>query len=114
MTSQQFSKEQQKEIAANILIQLGGRRFKMMTGAKNFLYGDGDLRMDLRSNKAKVNRLLITYDQGSDTYTMYFYRGVLCRKTFDYKVTREQTFEDVYSDQLQSIFTSVTGMYTKL
>ena len=113
-TANKYTPEQQKQIAATILTQLGGRRFTAMTGAKNFLYGDGWLRMDLRKNQSKANRLEITYNGGSDSYTVKFYKFTISRKTFDWKETHVQIFEDVYADMLQDIFTDVTGMYTKL
>ena len=103
-------------IYETILQQLGGRRFQVMTGTKNFVYDSKEpnfLRMDLQRNKSGANRLKITLD-ANDTYTMHFYKGSLCKKTFDYKMTKQQTFEGVYCDMLQDIFTKVTGMYTSL
>ncbi|MCB0374898.1 MAG: hypothetical protein KDD04_03170 [Sinomicrobium sp.] len=107
------TKEEQKQIAVTILAQLGGRRFMAMTGSKNMLYDANWLRMDLAKNKSGANQLRITL-QDNDTYKMEFYRFTLNRKTFDYKITEKANFEGIYADQLQSIFTEVTGMYTSL
>jgi hypothetical protein len=109
------------EIAITILKQLGGNKFIAMTGAKNFLHADVTesnpnawLRMDLPTNRAKVNRLKITL-QDNDTYTMHFYRMVLGKSTnWTPKISNEQTFDGVYDDMLQDIFTNVTGLDTHL
>ncbi len=106
-----------KEICNTVISQLGGNRFIVMTGSKNFVYSYKEeefwVRMDLTRNKAGVNRLKITLNW-DDTYTMYFYKGTNCNKTYEYKITKEQTFTGIYCDQLQEIFTQVTGLYTSL
>ncbi len=106
--------------AANILEQLGGKKFIAMTGSKNFLYEDATetnatpwLRMDLASNAAGVNRLKISLNS-TDTYTLHFYRQTISKKTLDVTISKEQKFENVYFDMLQSIFTQVTGLRTSL
>lgn len=103
-----------------ILQQLGGRQFIAMTGSKNFVYENASdknpdpwFRMDLSQNKAGVNRLKVTL-KASDTYTLEFYKMTMNRKTFECKISKQQIFEGVYEDQLQSIFTEVTGLYTRL
>lgn len=97
------------EVANTILKQLGGNKFIAMTGSKNFLGGENSLTMTLTRNAAKAKYLKITLDP-SDTYSMEFFS--MKTKTFE-KVTKEN-FEGVYCDQLQDIFTSVTGLYTHL
>ena len=97
------------EIAKTILSQLGGNKFIAMTGSKNLGAGENYLSMHLTRNAAKAKYLKITLDP-SDTYTMEFYS--MKTKTFE-KVTKAK-FEGVYCDQLQSIFTEVTGLYTSL
>lgn len=108
-----------QEQATITIEQLGGRKFIAMTGSKNFLRGEVSetnpkpwLRMDLSKNNAGANRLKITLE-ANDTYTLEFYKMIICRKTFDCKISNQQTFEGVYSDMLQNIFTQVTGLYTK-
>ncbi len=104
--------------AVTILQQLGGNKFLVMTGAdKLCAAGRTDtnpnpwLRMDLRRNKAKVNRLKITL-MPTDTYKMEFYKQVLV--DWEPVITNEQVFEMVYGEDLQTLFTSVTGYYTHL
>jgi len=96
-------------IAQTILEQLGGRRFIVMTGAKNLLAHEDALSMRLPGNmcRQRINYLKIVLDP-SDTYTMEFGR-VWGSK---YKVI--ETVEGVYCDMLCDIFTSKTGMETSL
>ena len=108
-----------KSAAQEILKQLGGNKFIAMTGSKNFLVDGNTLRMTLVTNQSKANRLWITLDE-SDTYTMKFFKftpGRLNKKTFEYIESKEleiETLEGVYCDQLQKIFTDITGMDTTL
>lgn len=106
-------------VADIILEQLGGNRFAVMTGASNFLSDGNKLCMTLPRNMSKANRLHITLTP-DDLYTMRFFRytpGRLNRKTWKFtedKVTEIKTVNGIYCDQLQEIFTQVTGMYTHL
>ena len=106
------------EEAYTILVQLGGRRFLAMTGSHRLLQAGRSahnpnpwLRMDLAENQGQANRLKITY-MPNDLYKMEFYHMRLAGA--DPIVTHEQTFEDVYYDSLQEIFTRVTGLLTSL
>ena len=71
-------------------------------------------------NGSKANRLYITLDEMTDTYTMRFFRYTAPRmntKTFTFtseKVKEIHEVSGVYFDQLQPIFTSVTGFDTHL
>ena len=106
-------------IAETILEQLGGNKFVVMTGAKNFISDGNTLRMTLPKNMSKANRLYITLD-ADDTYTMRFFKftaGRLNKKTFEFtedKVKEIRTVNGVYCDMLQDICTETTGMYTHL
>jgi hypothetical protein len=95
-----------REVANEILNQLGGSRFIAMTGAYNFVTDGKDLTMKLRTNQAKATHLKIELDD-MDTYPMTFYA---CRK--EIKVVKE--VKGVYNDMLQKIFTNVTGYETRL
>ena len=96
-----------KQIAATIKQQLGGARFCIMTGAKQFSYSeDGSLNFRIPRTK-NIRAIRITLD-ADDTYTMTFFS---IRK-LDCKVVHEVS--GVYCDQLQSVFTSKTGLYTRL
>ena len=106
-------------VAQTILDQLGGGRFVAMTGSKNFVSDGNTLRMHLAKNASKANRLEITLN-GLDLYDMRFYRYTAPRystrggefRVYPEKVTEVKTYNDVYCDQLQELFTDVTGMYT--
>lgn len=96
-------------VATEILRQLGGRRFLVMTGSKNPRGDQNSLTVDLARNAARAKWLTVTL-QADDTYTVTFRRMI--RKTYDVVTVKE--FDGVYADQLQSIFTDVTGLYTRL
>lgn len=89
--------------------QLGGNRFKAMTGAKNFCYSEKEkfLSFSIGRNSKGINRVKITLT-AQDDYTMQFasVRGT------NYNI--KKTVEGVYCDMLQDVFTMETGMYTKL
>ena len=105
-------------VAETILQQLGGARFVAMTGSSGFISDGNTLRMKLIKNGSKANRLWITLD-ADDTYTMRFFRYTAPRfsqKTLKFspeKITEVKTFKTVYCDQLQDLFTDVTGLYTR-
>ena len=96
-----------QEIAATILKQLGGNKFIVMTGAKNFAYGESNLTFKIGRNSGKCNHIRVTLNS-MDTYKMEF---IAVRGT-TIKTVKE--FNDVYCGQLQELFTEVTGMYTHL
>lgn len=107
------------EIAKTILDQLGGNKFLAMTGANHLVADGSTLRMNLPKNASRANRLYVTLD-GSDTYTMRFFRftpGRLNKKTFawtDDRTEEVKLVDGVYCDMLQDIFTATTGMATSL
>ncbi|RYD66868.1 MAG: hypothetical protein EOP83_04030 [Verrucomicrobiaceae bacterium] len=103
-------------IAETILQQLGGRRFQVMTGAKNFLGHENGLSFRIGRNTSGANRVMITLDP-SDTYTVEFQKVSLPRvnsdgKFVDGKVVVKAKSEDIYCDMLQECFTNNTGLYT--
>lgn len=106
-------------VANTILEQLGGNMFIAMTGARNFLVDGNTLRMTLPKNRSNANRLYITLD-GTDTYTMYFFKftaGRLNKTTFTWipdKTEDIRKLSGVYANMLQEIFTATTGMTTHL
>lgn len=90
-----------------ILEQLGGSKFIAMTGAKNFtVTSESDLLFTLPNRK--VNRVVIGYDEGNDTYSMHFL------KFANFDLHQVDSFSQVQANQLQSIFTEVTGLDTHL
>lgn len=99
-----------KEIALEIIAQLGANKFFSMTGSLVKYYdNDGSLTLKLRRNKAKAQYLRIEL-ANDDTYTMRFFK--VQSKTLE-NITIEY-FSRVYCDQLQTTFTKVTGLLTSL
>lgn len=99
-------------IAKTILEQMGGHGFAAMTGSKHFIDLSNGLQMSLARTKTSANRLRVILDEATDTYTMCFYRQSMT-KDFGIKVKEIAKHEGVYFDMLQSIFTQVTGLYTR-
>jgi hypothetical protein len=98
--------------AKEILNQLGGNKFIVMTGTKVKYFdennGNVSLTMELTRNKAKAKYLIVTLD-ATDTYTMEF-----SKFTKDYTKVVCKNVKGVYCEQLQSTFTDITGLYTSL
>ena len=95
-------------VATTILNQLGGNKFRVMTGAKNFMDHGNALSMRIGRNSSNSNYLKITLND-SDLYDVRFSKVT---KMGEEKSVRE--FNDVYNDMLVEIFESHTGMYTTL
>jgi hypothetical protein len=108
-----------KSIAETILDQLGGNKFVVATGSKNLVADKNRLIMTLSRNKSKANRLEISLN-GLDTYDMRFFKFTPFKFDANTMTMREEKLEDVkilkniYCDQLQEIFTHITGLITKL
>ena len=108
-----------KAIADTILEQLGGNKFIVMTGSKNFVADGNTLRMTLAKNVSKANRLYITLN-ADDTYTMRFFKCTAPRfnsKTLSFtneKIKDIKIVNGVYCDMLRNIFETVTELYTSL
>lgn len=99
------------QVASTILQQLGGRRFSVMTGAKNFTGDANSLSFRLPGGggfcKDGINYVKVTLD-ASDTYSVVFSR-IRGRK-----VTVVESFTDIYADSLREVFTRATGLQTSL
>ena len=108
-----------KTVAEEILKQLGGNKFKAMTGANSFLWSSESkepfLSFRLPGNgfaKNGVNYVKVTLDR-NDTYTIEFAK--LGRvKGIPGVLKPIKTVEGVYNSMLQKVFTSVTGLDTHL
>jgi hypothetical protein len=94
-------------IANIILQQLGGNRFVAITQAKNMVGDTNSLMMSIGRNSSKANKFRVTL-MPSDTYKIEFFQF----RSLDLKVLK--VYEDVYVDNLRSIFTSYTGLDTSL
>jgi hypothetical protein len=95
------------EIEQEILRQLGGNKFIAMTGAKNFVAGDGILAFRIPKALDGINAIRITLTS-LDLYDLKFFR------IYGADMTLVAEVNGVYNDQLQSIFTAKTGLYTHL
>lgn len=96
-------------VANTILNQIGGRRFIMMTGAKDFVAGECGItfRIPGRSARNGINKVRIVL-MPDDTYEMQFikYANMLDK--------RVATTTGVYCDMLEDIFEANTGLYTSM
>lgn len=100
-------------IAQTIAQQLGGRMFRMMTGANFYIYHDPEineygLSVHFKGSR-KLNRLRIVLDEGKDLYKMVFSHQSPKRG-----LKNVHFIVNVYCDQLLEIFESETGLYTSL
>lgn len=96
--------------AEEVLQQLGGRKFIVMTGAKNFVKNDKEKSIVFKIGggaKNSINHVKITLTS-MDLYNIDF---ISVRGT---NIKTVATVKGVYNDQLQSMFTKYTGMNTSL
>jgi len=99
-----------KKVAETITQQLGGRRFKVFTGAHSFTFrvnekNNPELQFLLPkdSNFVKDNINLVRIELTvMDLYNAYFLNDKI-------QVTQ---YEGLYWDNLEEIFTEATGLYT--
>ena len=95
-------------VANEIYRQLGGNRFRVMTGAKNMVSHEFALSMKIGRNKTNANFMVVELN-GNDLYNVTFAK---LTKMGEMKSVKE--YDNVYNDMLVSIFESHTGMYTTL
>ena len=96
------------EVANTIYRQLGGNRFRVMTGAKNMVSHEFALSMKIGRNKTNANFMVVELN-GLDLYDVTF-----AKLTKMGEMKSVKTYDNVYNDMLVSIFESHTGMYTTL
>jgi len=97
-------------VAETILAQLGGHRFRVMTGAKNLVGSPNSLSFKIGRNASQANGVRIILDP-DDTYTVEFVRVT---RRDGHTRTVLHTDSMVYFDQLQPVFSAFTGMATHL
>jgi hypothetical protein len=110
------TKEEKIAIANEILRQLGGHKFIVMTGANNCIaYGDGlSFRIPGTMTKNHINYVKILLDP-SDTYTVKFQKIRMTRRgSFESQVKTISEHSMIYDDGLQQLFTAETGLDTHL
>lgn len=100
------------QVANTILAQLGGRRFIAMTGARDFIGGDNFIMFSLPAGIAKegINKIRITLDW-TDTY---IFEALKVFPGPELKIDTIKKMDFVYADDLEDIFTSITGLDTHL
>ena len=113
----EFIKKMVKEIifegmnssqAKELLQQLGGNKFKAMTGAKDFGIGSDGLHFKIGRNAKSISHIVIDYDRGKDLYNMKFLRV----RAGKIKVVKK--VKGVYNDMLGNVFKMHTGMNVRL
>ena len=113
--------DDRRQVAEQILMQLGGREFLLMTGCKKLVYDESSLRMHLARNCSGANILKITLGS-DDLYEVVFsYHRAPGYKIKDGKVFERPEinrdvarYEGVYDTMLRPIFSEVTGMDTHM
>lgn len=98
-----------KTVAVEILKQLGGNRFLVMTGARGLVAMENGMGFKLPSFKAKqgINYVKIILNV-MDTYDVTFY------KVRGFDLTEISNYEGIYNDGLVELFEGETGLYTSL
>lgn len=97
-------------VSKTILEQLGGHRFRVMTGSKDFTGDEHSLTLRLTANKSGGTHMRITLTP-ADTYTVEVLK---CSVRRPIGITVVAKHEDIYAEDLQSLFTRVTGLDTKI
>ena len=93
--------------AETIIDQIGGAgRLQIMLGTKAIACLDNSITFDFKGNR-KMNKCRITYNYGSDLYTVEFFK--YSPKKFTYTVVAQ--FAGIYADQLRNLFEQTTGLY---
>ena len=90
-----------------IIKQLGGNRFRAMTGASYFVFDDAGQSLTFFLPGRAINFIRVTLTP-ADLYDMEFFkvRGI--------SLTLKAREVGIYGDQLQAIFTANTGLDTHL
>ena len=110
--TQNADQDESLAIAREILRQLGGRMFIMMTGSKQFLALKSGLQFTVGENAKGVNRVQVILE-ADDTYTVKASRVQVNRRTGEVTVQAKGQEQGVYNDNLQAVFTSLTDLYTR-
>jgi len=98
-----------KTIAVEIFKQLGGNRFKAMTGARNFYCDNNSMGFKLPGTmtKNRINFVKITLNS-MDTYDIEF------KSLWGDKLKTVDTCNGIYDDMLQDIISDRTGLALSL
>jgi hypothetical protein len=99
-------------VANTIVQQLGGSKFKAMTGATSFSAGPDSVSFRLPQNltKDRIKGVVIKLDP-DDTYSVRFLR-MKHRPMIEVECVKE--VHGIYCDQLLEVFERTTGLATRL
>lgn len=98
-------------VANTILAQLGGQRFKTMTGAYSFSAGPTSLGFRIsQRNKGRYAGVRIELTP-ADVYDVHFIRS---RKVKGQLTIEDNVREGIYCDQLVEVFERETGLLCNL
>lgn len=97
-------------IATTILNQLGGRRFILMTGSKDFVGSETSLTFKVGRNPKKITHVKVEYSYGKDLYVMSFLK--YSARKFEFETVVK--FDEVYAEDLTGHFEENTGLLTSL
>ena len=110
MNTRQESVSEEIGIAVTILKQLGGAQFSAMTGARHFVALKSGLSFQIPTvRKINIVKIILT---PLDLYDIEFLNSKRLIEQDGNPVIK--SIQGVYFDQLQEIFTDVTGLYTHL
>lgn len=103
------------DVANTIVEQLGGNKFRTMTGARDFVGSKSGVSFRLPGGggftKKGINRVHVVL-MPSDTYVVTFERAYTVK---GFPMTKTiSVHSDVYFDALQEIFTRETGLEVSL
>lgn len=130
------------QIASDIMAQLGGHKFVVMTGARDIVALDRGVKFRIGRNASKANMIRVTLTS-MDTYIVEFikrgrelnpvtllakvFRDGMSESEFNtaYELALQKakkasedkvlhTVSGVYCDTIQQVFTAYTGMNTHL
>jgi hypothetical protein len=90
-----------------IIEQLGGNRFRAMTGARHFVFDDVGQSLTFRLPWPGINFVRVTLTP-ADLYDMEFF------KVRGLSLTLKAREVGIYWDRLQAVFTANTGLDTHL
>jgi hypothetical protein len=109
--------EEKMFIANEILKQLGGHKFVVMTGAKDIYALDSGVQMRLPGGggfcRNGINKVRITLNS-LDLYGVEFLKVRKVRGSYELGIEGIKAFYGVYGDMLQAIFKQETGLNTHL
>jgi len=94
------------EIAKTIIEQLGGTgRLNVMIGATGFVAGEANVMFSFKGSR-KFNKIRITLN-GLDLYDIEFMKYSPSKLA----ITKTESVENVYADQLQELIEGRTGLF---